>query len=144
MNNLMVCTWRPVKTVSTFDQHLFNKSWTDVGQILKLSRWAIQHFENKGKIELMLKESLNRFKTWFNMLSTFFTFSTMLEDLFKRTKHLVQQHVECMLKQMLKPFKQAITQLWCPSPVYWEHKVRHNARLQVDYRIYPCIMRACV
>ena len=43
------------------------------------------------------------------MLSTFFTFSTMLEDLFKHTKHLVQQHVECMLKQMLKPFKQAIT-----------------------------------
>ena len=32
----------------------------------------------------------------------------MLDDLFKRTKHLVQQSVECMLKQTLKPFKQAL------------------------------------
>ena len=28
----------------------------------------------------------------------------MLEDLFERTEHLVQQSVESMLKQMLKPF----------------------------------------
>ena len=55
----------------------------------------------------MLNESLNRFKldsTRFQQTSTFFTFSTMLDDLFKRTEHLVQQSVECMLKQMLKPF----------------------------------------
>ena len=31
----------------------------------------------------------------------------MLDDLFKRTEHLVQQSVERMLKQMLKPFKRA-------------------------------------
>ena len=34
----------------------------------------------------------------------------MLDDLFKRTQHLVQQSVECMLKQTLKPFKQAFTE----------------------------------
>ena len=38
-----------------------------------------------------------------NKLSTFFTLSTMLDDLLKRTENLVQQSVECMLKQMLKP-----------------------------------------
>ena len=31
----------------------------------------------------------------------------MVDDLFRRTEHLVQESVECMLKQMLKPFKQA-------------------------------------
>ena len=41
------------------------------------------------------------------MLSTFFMVSTMLKDLFKRPQHLVQQSVECILKQMLKPFKRA-------------------------------------
>ena len=35
----------------------------------------------------------------------------MLDDLFKRTEHLVQQSVECMLKQMLKLFKRAFTLL---------------------------------
>ena len=60
----------------------------------------------------MLNESLNRFKldsTHFQQTSTFFTLSTMLDDLFKRTEHLVQQSVECMLKQMLKPFKRTFT-----------------------------------
>ena len=33
----------------------------------------------------------------------------MLDDLFKRTEHLVQQSVEYKLKQMLKPFKRAFT-----------------------------------
>ena len=33
----------------------------------------------------------------------------MLDDLFKRTEHLVQQSVERMLKQILKPFKRAFT-----------------------------------
>ena len=32
----------------------------------------------------------------------------MLNDLFKRTEYLVQQSVECKLKQMLKPFKRAL------------------------------------
>ena len=31
----------------------------------------------------------------------------MLNDLFKRPQHLVQQSVARMLKQMLKPFKRA-------------------------------------
>ena len=31
----------------------------------------------------------------------------MLGELFKRPKHLIQQSVERVLKQMLKPFKQA-------------------------------------
>ena len=44
----------------------------------------------------------------FNKLSTTFMFSTMLDDLFKHTKHLVQQSVECKLEQMLKPFKWAL------------------------------------
>ena len=32
----------------------------------------------------------------------------MLDDLLERTQHLVQPSVECVLKQMLKPFKQAL------------------------------------
>ena len=65
-------------------------------------------FENKGKPN----ESLNRFNldsTRFQQAFNIFTFSTMLDDLFKRTEHLVQQSVECKLKQMLKPFKRAFT-----------------------------------
>ena len=59
-------------------------------------------FENKGKVELILNESLNRFKfdsTRFQQAFNIFTFSTMLDDLFKSTEHLVQQSVECMLKK---------------------------------------------
>ena len=56
----------------------------------------------------MLNESLNLKQHAFNKLSTFFTFSTMLDDLFKRTEHLVQKSVECMLKKMLKLFKRAL------------------------------------
>ena len=67
--------------------------------------------ELKGNVESMLNESLNRFKCdstpSFNKLSTFFTLSAMLNDLFKRTGHLVQQSVECMFKRTLKPFKRA-------------------------------------
>ena len=33
----------------------------------------------------------------------------MLNDLFKRPRHLVQQSVQRMSKQMLKPFKRAFT-----------------------------------
>ena len=32
-----------------------------------------------------------------------------LDDLLKRTEHLIQQSVECMLKQMLKTFKRALS-----------------------------------
>ena len=33
----------------------------------------------------------------------------MLDDLFKRTEHLVQQSIEYMLNQMLKPFKRVLS-----------------------------------
>ena len=56
----------------------------------------------------MFNESLNRFKLDSTRFQHFFTFSTMLDDLFKRTEHLIQQSVECKLKQILKPFKQAL------------------------------------
>jgi len=60
----------------------------------------------------MLNENLNHFKfdsTHFQQAFNFFTFSTMLKALFKRSRHLVQQSVEGMLKQMLKPFRQAFS-----------------------------------
>ena len=50
----------------------------------------------------MIQKALNTF-------STFFTLSTMLNDLYKRSQHLVQRSVERMLSQMLKPFKRAFT-----------------------------------
>ena len=56
---------------------------------------------------MKVKTNLNLIQHAFNKLSTTFTFSTMLNDLFKRTEHLVQQSVECKLKQMLKLFKRA-------------------------------------
>ena len=69
--------------------------------------------KNKGNVEAMLNESLNQFKfdsTHFQQaFNIFFTLSTMLNDLFKRARHLVQQSVERMLKQMLKPFKRIFT-----------------------------------
>ena len=63
----------------------------------------------------MLNESLNHFKLdLLNTLSTnfqyFFNAFTMLNDLFKCPRHLVQQSVEQSLKQMLKQFKRAFTQ----------------------------------
>lgn len=60
----------------------------------------------------MSYERLNRFKldsTRFQQAFNTFTFSTMLDDLLKRTEHLVRPSVECMWKQMLKPFKRAFT-----------------------------------
>ena len=44
----------------------------------------------------------------------------MLDDLFKRTKHLVQQSVECKLKQMLKPFK------WALRVLQWKFSLQHH------------------
>ena len=67
--------------------------------------------KNKGNVEAMLNESLNQFKfdsTHFQQaFDIFFPPWTMLNDLFKRPRHLVQQSVERMLNQMLKPFKRA-------------------------------------
>ena len=69
-------------------------------------------FKNKENVESMLNESLNQFKfdsTHFQQAFEifFFTLSTMLNDLLKRTRHLFNNCVERMLKQMLKPFKRA-------------------------------------
>ena len=50
----------------------------------------------------MLNENLNRFKRDSTRFQHLFMFSTMLDGLFKRTEHLVQQSVEYTLKQMLK------------------------------------------
>ena len=58
----------------------------------------------------MLNESLNRFKLDSTSFQHFLRFQTMLDELFKRTEHLVQRSGECMLKQMLKPFKRVFTQ----------------------------------
>ena len=62
---------------------------TIVEQSVQRASTSLNIFENKGKVESILNESLNRFE----LDSTFFT----LDDLFKRTEHLVQQSVECML-----------------------------------------------
>ena len=42
----------------------------------------------------------------------------MLDNLFKRTEHLVQQSVEYMLKQVLKPIKQTLTVKLVKKPIY--------------------------
>lgn len=98
------------------NQHLTNIRSTRVERMLvkcwtqKQSRLEGFQTVYKGKVESMLIERLNRFElgsTRFQQISTFFTFSTMLDGLFKRTEHLIQQSVECVLKQMLTPFKWA-------------------------------------
>ena len=67
-------------------------------------------FKNKGNVESMLNESLNQFKfDSTHCQQAFSTLSTMLNDLFKRPRHLIQQSVEGMLKQMLKPFKRTLS-----------------------------------
>ena len=58
---------RPVLTVSTFAQHSFNKSYTDVGQILdersvQTVSTPFKIFKNKENVESMLNESLSQFK----------------------------------------------------------------------------------
>ena len=63
-------------------------------------------FKNKGNVESMLNEGLNQFRLDSTSFQQFiFSLSAMLNDLFKHPRHLVQQSVERMLKQMLKPFK---------------------------------------
>ena len=57
----------------------------------------------------MLNESLNQFKFDSSHFQHFFyAFNSMLNDQFKRPRHLVQQSVERMLREkMFKPFKGA-------------------------------------
>ena len=58
-------------------------------------------FEIKRIVESMLRESSNQFQLIqhaFNKLSTLFAISAMLNDLFKRLRHLAQQSVEANLK----------------------------------------------
>ena len=54
-------------------------------------------FKNKGIVDSMLNESLNQFKfnsTHFQQaFDIFFTLSTMLNDLFKRPRHLAVQQL---------------------------------------------------
>ena len=86
------------KLDSTRFQHAFNKLST-----------RFQHAFNtlSTRFQQAFNTLSTRFQHAFNKLSTTFTFSTM----FKRTEHLVQQSVECKLKQMLKPFKRVLTTL---------------------------------
>ena len=81
---------------------------TIVEQSVQTGSTPFNIIEHKGKVESMSNGSLNRFKLDSVRFQHFFTLSTMLDDLFKRTEHLVQQSVECMLKEMLKPFKRAL------------------------------------
>ena len=66
-------------------------------------------FENKGNVVWTLNESLNLFKFDSKRLQHFFAPSTMLNDMFKRPQHLIQQTVERMrmLNKMLKSFNRA-------------------------------------
>ena len=66
---------------------------TIVEQGVQRASTAYNIFENKGKIEWMLKENLNRFKldsTRFQRAFDIFTLSAMLDNLFKRTEDLVR------------------------------------------------------
>ena len=60
---------------------------------------------------MKVQTNLNLIQHTFNKLSTFFTLSTMLNDLFKRPRF--NNCVEHMLKQMSKPFKQAVKVVGC-------------------------------
>ena len=64
-------------------------------------------FDNKGNVESMFNESLNQFKfdsaRFQQAFNIFYTFNNV-----GRPLHWVQQSVEPMLKQMLKPFKRAL------------------------------------
>ena len=57
----------------------------------------INIFKNKGNVDAM-----------FDSAQHFFALSAMSNDLFKRPRHLVQQSVERMLKQILKPFQMGL------------------------------------
>ena len=68
-------------------------------------------FKKRENVESMLNESLNQFKFDSTSFEHLFTLSTMLKDLFKSPRHLVQQlcwtHVEanvCFLLLLLLLF----------------------------------------
>ena len=91
----------------TFVQQKLNGYWGNVER-------SVQHHSTFSRIKEMLygcwmkvKTNLILIQHAFNNLSTVFTLSAILNDLFKRPRHFVQQSVESMLKQMLKPFKRA-------------------------------------
>ena len=84
--------------------------WTDCSNGFN----TIQHFWEQRKCWIDVEWKFQPIQIWFKPLSICFQhslhFSTMFNNLFKRPRHLVQQSVELMLKQMLKPFKRALTQ----------------------------------
>ena len=91
---------------------MLGKCWTNVERKVQMATTPFNVFESKGKVESILNESLNQFtrdSTGFQQAFNIFYIFNKLNDLFKRLRHLVQQSVESMLKQMLKPFKQAFT-----------------------------------
>ena len=45
--------------VSTFDQHSFNKSWTNVERSVQTAAIPFSNFKNKGHVVWMLNENLN-------------------------------------------------------------------------------------
>ena len=68
---------RPVKTVSTFDQHWFNKSWmlgkccTNVEHTVQTALTPFNIFENKGNLNGSLNQfefAARRFQQAFNIL----------------------------------------------------------------------------
>ena len=87
---------------------------TGAEQSLQTASTPFNIFENKEKVESMLRESLNLFKLDSTSFQHFLRFQeSVLDDLFKRTEHLAQQSVECMLKQLLKRFKRAFSVILC-------------------------------
>ena len=80
----------------------------------------LQHhstFREQRKCYMGLNESLNRFKFDSTPKKKL---STMLDDLFKRSQHLVQESVEHMLTRMLKPLKRAFMQSWIQTALILE------------------------
>ena len=94
-----------------------NVGWTECSNSFN----AIPYFQEQRKGWIDAEWKFKPILNWFNTLSTslehFFTLSTILNDLFKRLRHLAQQlPVERMFKQMLKPFKWALNkQALCHS-----------------------------
>ena len=107
-----------------------------VEQSVQTASTPFNIFENKGQVELIFNESLNQFKldsTRFQEAFNIFTLSTMLDNLFKCIKQLVQQSVECKLKQMLKPFKQAFINLIILYPIMGKISVyKHSSCYHVS------------
>ena len=68
-------------------------------QSVKMASTPFNICENKGKVESILNESLKMKldSTRFHKLSTFFTLSTMLEDLFEVPTHLTFAVVQLLV-----------------------------------------------